>query len=334
MKKDVILRANKVEKNNKDYIIIEEIYSETSSIVKSLINNADVIKANITKLLYKTPSFIKLVKSSIPKKEYKVLFSSIQKARMNNGGIQLMQKKDGSFIANLINSKTKKIFSSISLKEVNKTPELSKALSNYMTQMQMAQIANRIQQIQLDIEEVRQGQFDDRFALAYSCEQKYIQASVIKNTQLKQIALLKIVSDAEDSRNLLMKTQTRNLEYIRKQPESFWKQVLSLDSSKKVNKRMDEIRESFNAINMTSIVEAVAYKEMGEFDAAQESLSYYANHLKSSYFMKKGFIEQLDLIDPSPENYWSGKLPEIMDSVQLISHNSKVRIEGVTYGKS
>ena len=72
----------------------------------------------------------------------------------------------------------------------------------------MAQIAEQIQMVQVAVEEVRQGQEYDRLATAYSCQQKLLQAMAIKNPHLKEIALLQIASDAEDSRNLLMQSQS------------------------------------------------------------------------------------------------------------------------------
>lgn len=46
-------------------------------------------------------------------------------------------------------------------------------MTGYATQMQMAQ---QIQQVQVAVKEVRQGQEYDRLAMAYSCQQKLLQA--------------------------------------------------------------------------------------------------------------------------------------------------------------
>jgi len=67
-------------------------------------------------------------------------------------------------MANLVNPETKKIVSTVALKSVKVTPELSQAMTSYATQMQMAQIAEQIQLVQIAVEEVRQGQEYDRLA--------------------------------------------------------------------------------------------------------------------------------------------------------------------------
>lgn len=118
-------------------------------------------------------------------------------------------------MANLVNPETNKIVSTVSLQEVNLSPPISQAMTSYASQMQMAQIAEQIQVVQLAIEEVRQGQEYDRLAMAYSCQQKLLQAMEIKNQNLKAMALLQIASDAEDSRNKLMLSQNSSLTFIK-----------------------------------------------------------------------------------------------------------------------
>lgn len=129
------------------------------------------------------------------------------------------------------------------------------------------------------------------------------------------MALLQIASAAEDSRNLLMQSQTANLTFIQNQPESFWGKLLSSAAPEKINQRMHEIRESLSAVNMVSLAEAIAYQEMGESAAARQSLQYYAGYIEKAYLREKGFVERLDLIDPAPENYWSKTIPDIKTKI-------------------
>ena len=97
------------------------------------------------------------VKAAIPEEAYQVILTDEQKTKIASGALKLMTKKDGSLMANLINPETKKIVSTVSLGKVKLSPELSQAMTNYATQMQMAQIAEQIQFVQVAVEEVRQG---------------------------------------------------------------------------------------------------------------------------------------------------------------------------------
>lgn len=297
---------------------LTEYFNDMPEVARPLVKGAKEAFSKIEQMLYSAPAFINLVKASVPEQAFQAILTDDQKAKIASGALKLMTKKDGSLMANLVNPETNKIVSTISLQNVNLSPALSQAMTSYAYQMQMAQIAEQIQVVQLAIEEVRQGQEYDRLAMAYSCQQKLLQAMEIKNPELKAMALLQIASDAEDSRNLLMQSQNANLAFINDQPESFFGKLFQGATPEKIGQRMNEIRESLSAVNMASLAEAMAYQEMGENAAARQSLQYYAEYIEKSYLSKKGLVERLDLIDPAPENYWTKTLPDIKRKIQAL----------------
>ena len=297
---------------------LTEYFNDMPEVARPLLKGAKEAFSKIEQMLYSAPAFINLVKASVPEQTLQAILTDDQKAKIANGALRLMTKKDGSLMANLMNPETNKIVSTISLQSVNLSPAISQAMTSYTSQMQMAQIAEQIQVVQLAIEEVRQGQEYDRLAMAYSCQQKLLQAMEIKNPELKAMALLQIASDAEDSRNLLMQSQNINLVFIKEQPESFFGKLLSGATPDKISQRMNEIRESLSAVNMVSLAEAIAYQEMGENAAARQSLQYYASYIEKAYLSTKGLVERLDLIDPAPENYWTKALPDIRKKIQAL----------------
>lgn len=306
---------------------VVKCFDSVPEVAKPLIGSAGRLFNRIEKTLYSAPAFVSAVKAAIPEEAYQVILTDEQKQNSKRC-TKAHDEKDGSLMANLINPETKKIVSTVSLGKVKLSPELSQAMTNYATQMQMAQIAEQIQFVQVAVEEVRQGQEYDRLATAYSCQQKLIQASAIQNPRLKEMALMQLVSDAENSRNLLMQSQSANAAFIKNQPESTWGKILSSATPEKINARMNELRESLCAVNMVSLAEAIAYQEMGETEAAKVSLEYYAKFIQRTYLETKGFVERLDMIDPSPENYWTQKLPEIENRIlALPSDNPALRLE-------
>lgn len=321
--------------SNDDYEVVEnaeilpdvaECFDNVPDVARPLIGNAERLFKRIERTLYSAPSFISAVKATIPEEIYQVILTDEQKEKIASGALKLMTKKDGSLMANLINPETKKIVSTVTLGKVKLSPELSQAVTNYATQMQMAQIAEQIQMVQIAVEEVRQGQEYDRLSTAYSCQQKLLQAMAIQNPRLKELALMQIASDAEDSRNLLMQSQSANATFIRNQPESFWGKLISGATPDKVDSRMNELRESLCAVNMVSLAEAMAYQEMGEAEAARVSLQYYANYIQNTYLAVDGFVERLDMIDPSPENYWSQTLPELKNKIHALPCNAQTTL--------
>ena len=327
-KKDIVISDDKeldVSEYKKD---VAEYFDGIPVVARSLVTGANNTLQKIEKALYKAPAFINAVKAMVPQTELRAVLTDEQKAQLAKGALQLMTKKDGSLLATLINPKTKRTVKQISLESVKMTPELTKAMADFSTQMQMAQIAEQMQIVQFAIEEVRQGQEFDRLAMAYSCQQKLLQTMEIEDPKLRSTMLCQLASSAEDSRNLLMFTQEANVRFISEQPESFIQKVIHGAPVKKINARMNEIRDSLCAVNMVSFAEAMAYNEMGETAAARKSLEYYATFLKKTYLEKPGLVERLDLIDPASERYWTNTLPEINKMVQSLPGTEEIELLG------
>lgn len=275
-----------------------------------------------------------MVKASVPEQVYQAVLSNEQKEQIAKGALKLMTKKDGSLMATLVDTATNKIAGTISLEKVDLSPDIMEILTDYATQMQLAQIAEEIHTVQLAIEEVRLGQESDRLAMTYSCQQRFLQVMAMEFPTRKEAKLLALTDDAETSRIMLMQSQCANLAYIKEQPESFWGKMKAGVNTEKINQRIFEVRESLAVVNMVSLIEAMAYQEMGESASARQSLMYYAEYLQKAYLETDGLVERLDMIDPSPENYWSKILPDIHNKIQALPCvNRTLVLEGVDNGK-
>ena len=204
---------------------LSAVFGQLPEVAKPLFIGAKTAFSKIEKALYTAPAFINAVKAAIPDVTLQAVLTDKQKLQIAKGALKLMTKKDGSLMANLINPKTQKIVATIPLKSVKMAPEITQAMTNFSTQMQMAQIAEAIQSVQLAVEEVRIGQEHDRLATAYSCQQKLLQAISIKNPELKAMALIQLVAAAEDSRNLLMLSQKSNVDFIKGQPSNSFQKI-------------------------------------------------------------------------------------------------------------
>lgn len=239
-------------------------FNKLPEIAKPLVKNENKILSEVERMLYSAPAFINIVQSSIPEEVFQAILSPEQREQIAQGVLKLMTKKDGSLLAVLVDTNTNKVIGNVPLKSVKLTPELNKALADYSSQIQMAQIAEEIQNVQYAIEDVRKGQESDRLAIAYSCQQKLLQAREISDSNIRTMMLLQVISDAEDSRNLLMLSQKSNVNFIKEQPDSTWGKLLKGDKPDKIEARMNEIRDGLAAVNIVSLSAAIAYNELGE----------------------------------------------------------------------
>ncbi len=312
------------------YYKIGKYYFKPNGFIKPIIERIIDNSNKIEKMLYTCPAFIEVVKSTIPSEMYKVVLSGEEKLKLATGSVKLMTTSDGKLLANLINTKTGKIISNVKLDKISLTPELNNAIINYSNQIQLAQIAEDIRYVQLAVEEVREGQENDRLAIAYSCKQKLLQAMQIEDHNLKKIALLNLVSSAEDNRNKLMLSQASNVKLLKEQPKDFWGKFFKGEKEDlKKDKRIAELRENMNALNLVSLAETLAYQELGEHKAANIALQYFGDYINKTYLSDKAFIERLDSLNPSPKKYWSTMLPSISDRIKQLDIEEKKLLEEV-----
>lgn len=312
------------------YYKIGKYYFKPNSFIKPIIERIIDNSNKIEKMLYTCPAFIEVVKSTIPSEMYKVVLSGKEKLKLATGSVKLMTTSDGKLLANLINTKTGKIISNVKLDKISLTPELNNAIINYSNQIQLAQIAEDIRYVQLAVEEVREGQENDRLAIAYSCKQKLLQAMQIEDHNLKKIALLNLVSSAEDNRNKLMLSQASNIKLLKEQPKDFWGKFFKGEKEDlKKDKRIAELRENMNALNLVSLAETLAYQELGEHKAANITLQYFGDYINKTYLSDKAFIERLDSLNPSPKKYWSTMLPSISNRIKQLDIEEKKLLEEV-----
>lgn len=288
----------------------------------------------IEDLLYKTPSLINIINQDNSKIRFEAVLSKDQRRKLTNGSLKLLSKKDGSLMAALIDPESKKIVANLPLKMIKENPELNQAMVGFAMQMQLAQIIEEVNSLNLGIENIIKSQEDDRLALANTCKQKFLQARCLKNISIKTSLLLQVISDAEESRNLLMLSNKASLKYIIDQPEGNIKKLFKGDTQEKIDSKINNLKVSLNAINMVSLVEALAYKELGEDEAAKESLLYFSNFIDKEYLENSKITERLQLIDTGNYKFWEEKLTAIKNNIEILPiYKPKKEIEGKNYEK-
>ena len=148
----------------------------------------------------------------------------------------------------------------------------------------------------------------------------------MKDKKLRTMALMNLVSSAEDSRNLLMLSQNVNVQLLKDEPESVWGKIMSGSTPQKIEQRMEEIRESLCAVNMVSFAEAMAYQEMGEIESARLSLKYYSDYVQKTYLDLPGFVQRLDMLDSSTKPYWSKTIPDITKKIEALPYSGSNKL--------
>ena len=296
------------------------------------VKNAGRVFDQIHDTLCALPAFLEVVERLVPVEEWVLVFTDEQKKELAKGALKLMAKKDGPLLAKLVDPKTKKIIANVPIKQLKKIKDLNPAMNDFMVQMQLANLAQEMQEIHRVVSRIQQGLEFDRLASAYSNERKLKHARQIQNKELQTQALLMIAHSAEDSRSRLMLGMKENIQFIMQQPEDvFWK--FTSTNLKEVDNRMNEIRSRVVAINQDSPTEATAYWALGEKQAALNTIENYRMFLEDSELTKKEVLNRLDVVDPNPENYWTKQFPTVQETVQKITYVGEPLLLGGEYGE-
>lgn len=303
-----------------------DFFKASDGFTEDLLEDADSNLNKIRDGLYSLPGFIYYLKAHIPENHLEAVLTKEQNRKLLDGSLELLRRESGELLAELRDPESKKIVGKVNLKEVDLTPELAQARALYAMQMQMAQISKDINAMAEAIEEVRQGQQDDRIAIANACKQKLIQAKCIKNPSLREKLYLQVISDAENSRNQLMLNQMTTIKFIENIPKSGWQKLISNPDTKEVDEKLNYLMDGLNTINMVSLVAIMAYYELGEREAALASFGYFRDFIKEVYFKTPDLVERLDNLDKSTNNIWKDKIIKINSNILELSQSETLQI--------
>lgn len=285
-------------------------------------------KTELKNIAYKTPEFINLIKSSFPEEILTAVFTDAQKQKIAEGSLKFMRKKiDGSMMAVLVDpNKNNRIVAQLPLESRKIAPDLDMAISNFNLQLQMAEIAKALDKIQTSVNNVIIDLRDDRLALSDSNKQKYLQCIKIKNPQLKNEAMLRIIMDSEDTRNRIMKDLEREVAFIQNQPDAFFNKLLKGASVKEIDSHINNVRVTISSINQLSCIEAMCYHDLDEKEAMLESLNYYSEYITKTF--SPTIINRLHSFDGANDDYWLSEFPSVTNKIyKLKSASNELLVE-------
>jgi len=134
---EISKRGEKFNMNN-DFIELNDI--DTLEVAKPLKDKMNLLLSNIKDKILLVPGFIRMVKSFVPIKTLQAVLTNEQKEKIASGILKIMSKNDGTLVANLVDPQSGKIITNIPLKEIELTPELNKAMTDFALQLQLLQI--------------------------------------------------------------------------------------------------------------------------------------------------------------------------------------------------
>ena len=230
----------------------------------------DEQRRDLIRLLRQTPAVVEAIRKSGVSSDaaYRVVIPPHMIQQLKAGTARLGNGTVSRFTANIHNSKTGKIISQISLEKVS--PELIASLNQMAMQSALLEIAQRLELIEQKIEEVLQGQRDDRAGLLDSGENLYALASAATDPENRRLLLANAVAQVSEARGRLIRALETSLKSIDEIPGDKWgiilKSIRSIrrNIAKDVERKAELLESALRDVLRASCILALSYGQLGE----------------------------------------------------------------------
>ncbi|MGN1348161.1 MAG: hypothetical protein ACI4VI_04385 [Acutalibacteraceae bacterium] len=223
---------------------------------------------------------------------------------IDKGKIKLTTEKSGKVFAQIRKADGKygsklPIKKEIISKEIDPV-QLANTLQMKALQDQIMEIADQIALIDSSVQEVLQGQQNDRIGLYYSGAALFIEAQNVTNPEMKQLLTAQALKSLSDATfQLTLKIQS-DIKYLANREYDTTKGKKSRESL--IASRMNDINQSFAFIHQATMLKAGTYCEMGELQSMSTVLDEYSYFIRHTIAQNSSLLAQCDTADNGAEN--------------------------------
>lgn len=280
------------------------------------------------------PTIAKVIKSMAEKDKILVAkMDSYVKTLIEKGVYRFTIDKQGEILPTIRDADG--IVKQVRLQEMTLTPELVNSLSNLQSNAAMAKILDEIEYVSDAIKRIHIELHNDRMALTESTKDKLLLATKIQDTKLREVALLNVVNSATESKRILMRNFTENLNYI---AENSQKNDVQLLIEWRKNKDIPQIAtDAFQTlvyITNSVQIECQGYALLGEYEASKESLLQFRKFIIDNKLDKRDTLLLLNENTPLKKMTVVNEFGNIADNImsfdkdkQLNGYNIKMIAE-------
>ena len=229
-------------------------------------------RQKLISLLRQVPTVIdttRKLKSLVDSGNYRIVIPPDILQQMREGFARFGKSATGGLSANIHNSNTGEIIGQISLAEVS--PELLSSLSQVAIQNTLAEIAERLEIIEYQIE---QGPRDDWAGLVDSGEDLYVLASAATDSENRRLLLMNAVAQLSEARGRLIRDLETSIQFIDRIPTGRWEIIftsLRRNIPKEVDRKSCLLENSLRSVLRASYVLSLSCGQLDEPILLRES---------------------------------------------------------------
>lgn len=258
------------------------------------------------------PAIAKVIESMAKKEKILVAnMDSYVKELIDRGIYRFTIDKQGEILPTIRDAEG--IVKQVRLTEMEFTPELASSLNNLSQQAAMAQILDEIEYVGDAIRGIHVELQNDRLALAESTRDKFLLATKMQDTRLREIAIMGAVESATEAKRILMRNFMENLSFIEEHSQLSELQLfMEGKKGKDIPQKAADAFQALVSITNTVQIECEGLAIMGEYEASKASL------LQFKQFITDNKLDQKDTLLLLNGNTPLNKVA-IVDEFMLIS---------------
>lgn len=192
--------------------------------------------------------------------------------------------------------------------------QMANALQMRALQNQVQQIAQQIVFIDQSVREVIQGQQNDRIGLYYSGLTLYLEARSINDPEMRRTLIAQSLRALSEARFQLGLTMQTDIKYLADGEYKIGKGK----SVELIDKRINNINQSFAFIHQATMLRAGIYCNEGELSAMTSVLDEYSHFIENVVAKNAELLAQCDVTDTGTEKgVWRSRTKLKLDVAEL-----------------
>ena len=225
-----------------------------------------------------------------------VQMSEEVKAAIDNGTLKLDTNKNGKIYAQLINDGkygTKFPITEEIIRAGIDPMAVSQALQMKAMQKQLDDMMNVLEEIAGDVEEVIQGQMNDRIGLYNSGLNLYLESRNIQDGQFRMFVVSQALKSLSDANEQMLQSIRTDALYL---TSGKYKQKKG-KTTEEINERMANINKCFDVVHRAYMLRAAIYYERNEYKAMLSTFDEYGRFLSREIMPIAPKLSELDSSD-------------------------------------
>ena len=198
---------------------------------------------------------------------------------------------------------------------------MANSLQMMAMQKQMDVIADQLCSIDNGVQNILQGQQNDRIGLYYSGVSLFLEATMISDAEIKKNLVAQALKSLSDSTFQLKLMMESDIKYLANKEYDLVKGKRRQDL---IDEKMANIKRSYAIIHQASMLKAGIYCEMSEIPAMSMVLNEYSHFLEGTVSSNTSLLAQCDKFDDGTETgFWKSKASQNLDVSEFVKQLKK-----------